>query len=39
MVLTCGENEEMGPVKAPLLEVDGTKKRKTEKEVERSTRM
>ena len=32
-------DEERGPVKALLLEVDGTKTRKTEKEVERSTRM
>ena len=32
-------DEERGLVKALLLEVDGTKKRKTEKEVERSTRM
>ena len=33
------KDEERGPVKALLLEVDGKKKRKTEKEVERSTRM
>ena len=32
-------DEERGPVKTLLLEVKGTKKRKTEKEVERSTRM
>ena len=32
-------DEERGPVKALLLEVDGTKKGRPEKEVERSTRM